>query len=254
MPVVEGLYKYVWCRIRGLIDLFLQIELLIKSRDPALWIISLLTYLGILGSMVTAVLGAVSKLVAVASNIVPRPHALPIIGPWWEHLFVSWPQWFYGLGLHGHIITGLYIAAAAYTVALIAGVVGDSRLYGFVFGKEGLNVHEFFDHLLLWLTFIFGAAPVFLGPLVIKAGGVFPGFQALLVHDILGFIWMAYSIATKGFGYRLVAAAFIQIYQIIFGLRFPKVYSDLLEEDPWIKYMKRTSWLEKRAAAAPLAR
>ncbi len=233
------LYRWVWCRIRGLIELVLQLEVLIKTREPGRWLIALLVYLGLLGSMLTAVIAGLTKLVTMASNVVPRPHALPMIGPWWEKLFISWPQWFYGLGLHGHIITGLYFAAAAYTVALVAALLGrDEWLYGFLFGEK-LGLKEFFDHLLLWLTFVFGAAPVFLAPLIKAAGGIMPGFQSLLVHGILGYLWIGYSMATRGLAYRVVAAAFICIYQVIFGLRYPKVYSDLLEKDPWIKLLYR---------------
>ncbi|HID42081.1 MAG TPA: hypothetical protein EYP33_08030 [Pyrodictium sp.] len=227
------LEEHMWRRLRALFDLVLQLSVLRRRRDLGEWLAVWLTYLGLVGAILTAIITAATRGVVLAANTVLRPHALPIISPALEKLFISWPQLAIGIGYHAHIITALYFAAPAYTAALVAAfLLKDEWLRGFLFPR-GINARDVSDHLLLVLSFLTAWAAAVIAPRMAAEGALVPGLQALAPHIAIGTFWIIYSLAIRGLAYRVVGTALMLLYVVVFN-RYPeRVFRDILEEDPW---------------------
>lgn len=221
-------------RIRALFDLVLNLSYLVKTKDFGAWLLTWLTYLGIVGSMLTAIITAATRGVIYAADAVLRPHALPIISPALEKLFISWPQLAIGLGFHAHIITGLYFAAPAYTAALLLAALGERRLREFLFPR-GVNAKDMLDHLLLWLVFATAiaagvAAPYYADTLPAAA------WQLLAPHIAVSILWIIYSLAVRGMAYKAAGLALTLVFAAVANMRPLEAFRDL-EKDPWAKPM-----------------
>ncbi len=235
--------RYSWVgehlipRIRALIDLVLNISVLLARRDIGEWLVTWMFYLGLVGATLTAILVSATRGVIIAANTVLRPHALPIISPELEKMFISWPQLAIGMGFHAHIITGLYFAAPAYTaIAIGAYILRDKWLEKVLFPR-GYMGRDILDHLLLIAVFVTAWAVAIIGPYLRALNALAPGFQALAPHIAVAILWLIYSLAFRGIAYRTVGAALALLSRMIIN-RVPERLSDL-REDPWIGYMLR---------------
>ncbi len=222
-------------RLRALFNLVLNIEYLIKTKDFGAWLASWLTYLGIVGATLTAIIVGATRGVIYAANTVLRPHALPIISPALERMFISWPQLAIGMGFHAHIITALYFAAPAYTAALIMAAIGDERLKKFLFPR-GLNAKDVADHLFLWAVFITAGIVGVAAPALASRGVLAAGWQLLAPHIALGVLWLIYSLSARGLAYRFIGLALTLVFALIFNMLPKEVFADL-RQDPWAGIM-----------------
>ncbi|BES80963.1 hypothetical protein [Pyrodictium abyssi] len=232
------LQEHLWLRLRALFDLVLQLSVLRRRRDIGEWLVVWLTYLGIVGAILMAIVTAATRGVILAANTVLRPHALPIISPELEKIFISWPQLAIGMGYHAHIITALYFAAPAYTAAFIAAfLLKDEWLRKFLFPR-GINIRDLSDHLLLVLSFATAVMVAVIAPRMAASGALVPGLQALAPHIAVGTFWIIYSLAIRGLAYRIVGAALGLLYVVIFNHYPREAFRDLFEEDPWVSLLR----------------
>ena len=238
---VEQAPRYSWARehilprIKGLLDLVLNISVLLARRDFGEWLATWMLYLGIVGATLTAIIVSATRGVILAANTVLRPHALPIISPSIEKFFISWPQLAIGMGFHAHIITGLYFAAPAYTaIAIGAYLLRDKWLEKALFPRGYLG-KDLLDHLLFITTLTTAGIAGILGEYIKAAGGLAPGFQALAPHIAISILWLIYSLAYRGLAYRTIGGA-LALLSVTLLNSVPKALSDL-QEDPWIGLM-----------------
>ena len=233
--------RYSWTRehivprIKALIDLVLNISVLLKRRDFGEWLSTWMLYLGVVGATLTAIIVGATRGVILAANAVLRPHALPIISPELERLFISWPQLAIGMGFHAHMITGLYFAAPAYTVIVIGAYLLRDRWLEKVLFPRGYLGRDLLDHLLFIATLVSAGIAGLLGEYIRAAGGLAPGFQALAPHIAISMLWLIYSLAYRGLAYRTVGGALALLSRVLFN-SVPRALSDL-EKDPWIGIM-----------------
>ncbi len=227
--------EHIVTRIIALFDLVLNIRVLIKRRDVGEWLVSWMLYLGIVGATLTAIIVGATRAVIYAANTVPRPHALPIISPELERFFISWPQLAIGMGYHAHIITGLYFAAPAYTAALIGGLLlGDRMLRNLLF-PDGYTGRDILDHVLLAATFILAWSAAVIGPYLASLNALAPGLEALAPHIAVSILWLIYTLAFRGLGYRLIGTALALLSKVIIN-RVPEALSDLRSIE-WCKLL-----------------
>jgi len=226
MSVAKSLKKSV--RLRGLLNLFLQIDVLAKTRDIGFWIAVELFYLGCIGTILTSLIAAFAGPVIMKANTVPRPHALPIISPELEKMFISWPQLYYGLGEHGHIITALYFWLPAYVALIVLAIIGYPGARKFLWPHN--DFRDFVDHALLWIAFISAGLPNV--ALALDIPGLTPELM-LAVHRIVGWLWIVISMVCMGVVFRVVAIALTSIWQLILGERLPGFMKKVAEVDPW---------------------
>ena len=240
MSVAQGvesgwLREHLYPRIRALFDLVLNLSYLAATKDIGAWLLSWLTYLGVVGAMLTAIITAATRGVIYAANNVLRPHALPIISPALEKMFFSWPQLAVGMGFHAHIITGLYFAAPAYTAALLLALAGDRRLRSFLFPK-GPNAKDVLDHLLFWLVLATAIVAGAAAPELAAHGLPAAGWQVLAPHIAVSVFWIIYSLGVRGLAYRAAGLALTLVYAVITNMKPLEAFRDL-EGDPWASTM-----------------
>lgn len=226
MSAVEALKKSV--RLRGLLNLFLQIDVLAKTRDPGFWIAVLLFYIGCIGTILTSLVAAFAGPVMMKANTVPTPDALPIISPELKKVFISWPQLYYGLGVHGHMITALYFWLPAYVALIVLAVIGYPGARKFLWPRG--DFRDFVDHILLWIAFITAGLPNI--ALMLNIPGLTPELM-LATHRIIGWLWVVISMVSMGVAFRVTAIVLTSIWQLILGKRLPGFMKRVAEIDPW---------------------
>ena len=234
-PARQGwLHSHLLPRVRALLNLVLNLDVLLRTRDPGSWLATWLTYLGIVGGVLTAIITAATRGVIYAANNVLRPHALPIISPALEKMFISWPQLAIGMGFHAHIITTLYMAAPAYTAATLLATLARDETARSLLLPRGPNAKDTLDHILLILAFTTAAAA---GPLA-ASHPTLPaaGWQMLAPHIAAATLWIIYSLATRGLAYRTIGLALTLLYTAIFNSPPREAFKDL-HENKWAKPM-----------------
>ncbi|NPA05548.1 MAG: hypothetical protein GXO09_05595 [Crenarchaeota archaeon] len=229
-------------RLRGFLNLILQLDILIERRDVGLWIASLLFYWGTVGTILTCLLAAFAGPVVLSSNTVPRPHALPILTPALEKFFISWPQLFYGMGVHGHMITSLYMMFPAYIALAILAIVKYPGASGFLFPRGDFK--DVVDHIFYWAAVISAGVPS-----ALAFWGASKAWITLVdqLHVFLGWFWIVISMVCMGMAFRMVLIALTSIWQLIVGERLPRFTRKIAEEDPWYRLVTKPLGEEEAA-------